>query len=98
MTDDLYWFGLQVTSFVVVLILTNYLNAVDRVGDQARIALATVAPIVAVKVASLVYGDVHRFIRASSLAYVLLMLFPLGALTIIAIASRCLKCRAFGQY
>ena len=43
--------------------------------------------------------DVHRFIQASSLAYVLLVLIPLSALCDHQLSlSRCLEYRVFGQY
>lgn len=85
---DLRWLSIQAAAIVVVMVLTNYLNAVDRVRAQSRIAMVTALPIILLKIGSLVSGDVHDFILVSSAVYVLCVCVPMAALGVVGFRAK----------
>lgn len=81
-TPDLVMITINVSAVAVMLIVSNYLNAVSAIRIQAAIWTAGTLVLLAAKVVALHIGDIHGFILVASAGYVLLLVTPLCVLAL----------------
>jgi O-antigen/teichoic acid export membrane protein len=79
--EDLLWLTLLTALSTAVLVMNNYLNAVEAIRAQAVIIVGGTAFVLGAKLAALSLGDLQDYFAASALSYLLFFAGPLVALT-----------------